>query len=421
MERPKVVVIGSANMDLVVRCAQLPAPGETVVGGHFVTVSGGKGANQAVAAARLGGEVRFVGRVGTDAFGDALYSSLIADGILPDHLRRDPTAPTGVALIGVDDRGQNAIIVAPGANHQLVPADIDAARDSIEAAAIVMIQLEIPPDTVAHAVALAKEVGTQVLLNPAPVSHTTPLPHALLRQVDVLTPNEHEAVNLLGHATPDGMDMEEVARQLVEIGIGCVVVTLGGDGCILATAKEVRRLPALRVTPVDTTAAGDCFTGALAVALAEGWGIEAAIAFATRAAAISVTRMGAQPSLPIREDVLDFMAFADDDKNTSDPQILHICSRHDWEHAQQAGEYRADSLLTEGFIHFSTPAQVTRTADRFLGGRQGLVLLVVDCARLRSELRYEAADGDLFPHLYGPLNLDAVVAVQDYVPSSTGR
>ena len=306
IERPKVVVAGSANMDLVVRCPHIPAPGETVIGGQFVTVPGGKGANQAVAAARLGGEVRFVCRLGADAFGDALHAALTASGVLPDHLRRDPATPTGVALIGVDDRGQNAIIVAPGANHQLNPADIDAARDSIAAAAYLVIQLEIPPVTVAHAVALAKEVGTKVLLNPAPVSHTHPLPHALLRQVDVLTPNEHEAANLLGHATPDGLDMETLAQQLVGIGIPCVVITLGGEGCLLATQNGVRRLPALRVTPVDTTAAGDCFTGALAVALAEGQEIEAAIAFATRAAAISVTRMGAQPSLPTWDEVLNF-------------------------------------------------------------------------------------------------------------------
>jgi ribokinase len=305
-ERPKVVVIGSANMDLVVRCEHIAAPGETVIGGQFVTLPGGKGANQAVAAARLGGEVRFVGCVGTDAFGEALFAGMTADGIVTDHLRRAPEEATGVALIGVDDRGQNAIIVAPGANHRLTPADIDAARESIAVAAYVVIQLEIPLDTVAHAIALAREVGTRVLLNPAPVSHTSSLPHALLRQVDVLTPNEHEAANLLGHAVPDGLDMTTVARQLVEIGIGCVVVTLGGDGCLLATREGVRHLPACRVVPVDTTAAGDCFTGALAVALAERQEIEAAIAFATRAAALSVTRLGAQPSLPTRDEVEAF-------------------------------------------------------------------------------------------------------------------
>jgi ribokinase len=302
-QRPKVVVVGSANMDLVVRCEHIPAPGETVIGGQFVTLPGGKGANQAVAAARLGGEVRFVGCVGADAFGESLFAGMAADGIITDHLRRDPEAPTGVALIGVDDRGQNAIIVAPGANHRLTPADIDAARDSIAEAAYLVIQLEIPQSMVAHAVALAKEVGTRVLLNPAPVSVAEPFPHSLLRQVDVLTPNEHEAANLLGYASPDGVDMEEAARRLVEIGIDCVVVTLGGEGCLLATQEGVRHLPALRVSPVDTTAAGDCFTGALAVALAEGQEMEAAIAFATRAAAISVTRLGAQPSLPWRAEL----------------------------------------------------------------------------------------------------------------------
>jgi ribokinase len=278
-----------------------------VLGGQFVTVSGGKGANQAVAAARLGGAVHFVGRLGADAFGDTLYTALTGDGILPDHLRRDPETPTGVALIGVDERGQNAIIVAPGANHRLLEPDIDAARDSIAAAAYLVIQLEIPLGTVAHALQVAGEVGTRVLLNPAPVRHTSPLPEALLRRVDVLTPNEHEAANLLGYPTPEGLDMEQVAQRLLGLGIGAVVVTLGGDGCLLATSDGVKHLPAHRVTPVDTTAAGDCFTGALAVALASGKEMEAAISFASRAAAISVTRLGAQPSLPTRAEVEAFI------------------------------------------------------------------------------------------------------------------
>jgi len=302
-EQPKLVVIGSANMDMVVRCEHIPVAGETVLGGHFVTVPGGKGANQAVAAARLGGSVHFVGRVGSDSFGDRLTAAMAADGINTNRLRRDADAPTGIALIGVDDRGQNAIIVAPGANHRLTTADIDASRVDIAAASYMVIQLEIPPATVTHAIGLATEVGTKVLLNPAPVRRTSPLPFALLRQVDVLTPNEHEAANLLGHSAHDGLDMAEVGRQLVGIGIGIVVVTLGGEGCLLATAEGVRHLPALAVTPVDTTAAGDCFTGALAVALAEGQEVEAAIGFATRAAAISVTRVGAQPSLPNRAEV----------------------------------------------------------------------------------------------------------------------
>lgn len=305
-ERPNVVVIGSANMDLVVRVEHIPAPGETVLGGQFLTAPGGKGANQAVAAARLGGAVHFVGCVGRDAFGDALLASLQADEIDTMHVRRDAEQPSGVALIGVDAHGQNAITVAPGANHRLTPADVEAALPIIAAARYVVIQLEIPLDTAAYAVALARRSGVRVLLNPAPVRHTHPLPAELLRQVDVLTPNEHEAANLLGYPSPEGLEMEELARQLLERGPQQVVVTLGEAGCLLASAEGVRRLPALPVVPVDTTAAGDCFTGALAVALAEGADLDSAARFAARAAALSVTRPGAQPSLPTRSAVEAF-------------------------------------------------------------------------------------------------------------------
>lgn len=300
---PRLVVIGSANRDLVVRTERIPRPGETVLGGAFVMVPGGKGANQAVAAARLGARVQFVGRVGQDAFGDALLAGMTAAGIETQHALRDAEQPTGVALIGVDTEGQNAIIVAPGANHCVSVEDIDAARESIAAAEAVVIQLEIPQETVAHAVAVARSVGTRVLLNPAPVRHTNPLPDALLCQVDVLTPNEHEAASLLGRESAEGQDWEEVAVSLRAKGVNTVVITLGAEGCLLASAEGMQSVPALPVTPVDTTAAGDCFTGALAVALAEGQSLEAAAVFATRAAALSVTRLGAQPSLPTRAEV----------------------------------------------------------------------------------------------------------------------
>ncbi len=303
---PRIVVIGSANMDLVVRVEHIPAPGETVLGGAFVTVPGGKGANQAVVAARLGAQVEFVGRVGADVFGDALLAALSEAGVDTRLIARDPDQPSGVALIGVDAQGQNAIIVAPGANGQVGPADIDAARESIAAAQAVVIQLEIPRETVAYAVGAAKAAGTQVILNPAPVRHTHPLPGPLLRQVDLLTPNEHEAANLLGLESPEGLTWEEVAAELRARGVGTVVITLGAEGCLLASEEGLRRLPALPVTPVDTTAAVDCFTGALAVALAEGGSLDAAAQFATRAAALSVTRLGAQPSLPTRAEVDSF-------------------------------------------------------------------------------------------------------------------
>lgn len=304
-ERARLVVIGSANRDLVVQVERLPAPGETVLGGQFVTIAGGKGGNQAVAAARLSAEVRFVGCVGRDAFGDSLVSGLEEAGIDTRHVRRDADQPSGVALIGVDAQGQNAIIVAPGANSRLSPADVEAARESIAAAHYVVIQLEIPLPTVAYAIELAQEVGTPVLLNPAPVDPASPLPASLLRGVTVLTPNEHEAAGLLGYADPEGLDRAELAMRLRERGPECVVITLGSEGCLLASGEGMLALPALPVRPVDTTAAGDCFSGALAVALGEGRSLEEAARFASRAAALSVTRAGAQPSLPYRTEIGD--------------------------------------------------------------------------------------------------------------------
>ena len=301
--KPQIVVIGSANLDLLVKAERIPAPGETVVGGAFVTAAGGKGANQAVAAARLGGEVWFVGCVGRDGFGDRLEAEMAADGIYTDLLRRDPAEPTGVALIAVDARGQNAIVVAPGANHRLTPADIEAARPAIAAASAMIVQLEIPLETVEAAIDVARDFGARVILNPAPVREDCPLPDSLLAKVDVLTPNEYEAAHLLGLASPDGVDWSDAAVRLQAKGIGAVAITLGEVGCVLADSQGARAIPAVPVQAIDTTAAGDCFTGALAVALAEGLSLDDAARFASRAAALSVTRLGAQPSLPTRAEV----------------------------------------------------------------------------------------------------------------------
>jgi ribokinase len=302
-ERAGVVVVGSANLDLVVRCGQIPSPGETVLGSEFMTVPGGKGANQAVAAARLGAPVTFVGRVGKDAFGDRLAAEIGGAGVDTTYLVRDADHATGVALISVDQAGQNAIVVAPGANGALSPADVDAAEAVIASAAVLIVQLEIPLDTVKHAIAVAKRHGTRTILNPAPVRSANPPGAALLTEVDVLTPNEHEAANLLGHSSPDGLDMTTVARRLVDRGPGLVIVTLGASGCLVAWRGSEMHVTAPKVTAVDTTAAGDCFTGALAVGLAEGMELGGAVQFAVRAASISVTRAGAQPSLPTRAEV----------------------------------------------------------------------------------------------------------------------
>ena len=301
--RPRLVVVGSANMDLVVKAERIPAPGETVLGGAFVRAAGGKGANQAVAAARLGAEVRFVGCVGTDEFGDTLAAEMESAGVHIDLLRRDRTEPTGVALIGVDGQGRNAIIVAPGANHRLLPSDIAAARCAIETAYAVVVQLEIPMDTVEAAVDAARAAGTKVILNPAPVRESSPLSDALLAKVDFLTPNEHEAAHILGCSLADIVDWPEAAIRLRAKGIGAVVITLGELGCVLADHQGARAIPAVSATPIDTTAAGDCFTGAMAVGLAEGLSLDDAARFASRAAALSVTRLGAQPSLPTRAEV----------------------------------------------------------------------------------------------------------------------
>lgn len=297
--QPRIVVIGSANMDLVVRCERIARPGESVLGGEFRAVPGGKGANQAVAASRLGAVVTFVGRVGQDANGERLLAALRGDHVVTDYLKQDAAHATGVALIVVDARGQNAITVAPGANHQVSPDDVDAARDVIGAADAVIIPLEIPPETVAYAVSLAHSLGTRVILNPAPAP-AVPLPPDLLRHIDVLTPNEHEAASLLGLGFAEGQDRNALALRLRALGVANVVVTLGANGCLLATESGVQHVAAYPVTPIDTTAAGDCFTGALAVALAEGKPLADAARFATRAAALSVTRAGAQPSLPTR-------------------------------------------------------------------------------------------------------------------------
>lgn len=306
--RSHLVVIGSANMDLVVRSERIPAPGETVLGEAFRQIPGGKGANQAVAAARLGAPVIFVGRVGQDPFGEALRAGMQADGIDTSCLQTDLTEPTGVALIGVDAQGRNAITVASGANFQVGSDDVDQAYPAIRRASTLLLQLEIPRETVLYAAQMARIVGIPVILNPAPVSPSDPLPDSLLAQIDVLTPNEHEAAALLGYASTAGLDWEQIAIALRDRGVKTVVITLGEEGCVLADASGVRLVPAVPVKAVDTTAAGDCFTGALAVALAENRSLHEAAQFAAQAAAISVTRPGAQPSLPTRTEVVNALS-----------------------------------------------------------------------------------------------------------------
>ena len=290
-----IVVVGSLNMDLVVRAPRLPQPGETLLGGEFRTFPGGKGANQAVAAARLGGSVRMVGRVGQDDFGSALLGTLKAAGVDTAHVTRDPEAASGVALITVDAAGQNAIVVASGANGRVAPADVDAAEAALAGAAVLVLQLECPLPAVERAVERARRHGLQVVLNPAPAQ---PLPPALLAGVDYLIPNQTELAQLTGAA-----EATAAARQLQAAGVRHVVVTLGEAGVLIVGPGGAFQLPAHPVPVVDTTAAGDAFVGAFAVALAQGRPLPEAAAWGNAAGALAVTRAGAQPSLPTLAEV----------------------------------------------------------------------------------------------------------------------
>jgi ribokinase len=294
-KRPRVVVVGSANTDMVVRVPHLPGPGETLLGGAFSMVPGGKGANQAVAAARLGAVVTFVGCVGADSFGDLTVLNLENEGIDTQFVTRDPDAATGVALITVDeDFGENTIVVAPGANAKLSPPLIDLAAAAIRNADVLICQLEIPMETVQAALQMARSAGVRTILNPAPAQM---LPDGLLPLVSVLTPNQTEAAQMLGA----DYDPAAAAIHLRQRGAENVVVTLGAAGSRLVSASENTGFPAFPPNEVvDTTAAGDCFTGALAVALGEGQTLEQSVHFANAAASLSVETEGAQPSLPNR-------------------------------------------------------------------------------------------------------------------------
>lgn len=299
MNPPRIVVVGSSNIDMVVPVPHIPAPGETVLGGDFQMVPGGKGANQAVAAARLGARVTLVARLGEDVFAEASLANFAAAGIDTTHVRRDAGAASGVALIFVGPGGENSIAVAPGANARLSPEDVEAAEAEIAAADLLLLQLEVPLPTVERAVALAKRFRARVLLNPAPARA---VPDDLIARVDLLTPNESEARALLG-GPAGAKGPEAAAAALLRRGAGAVVVTLGKRGALLVTGEGQAEIPARPVTAVDTTAAGDTFSAALAVAWAEGRPLEAAAAWAAAAAALCVTRRGAQPSLPTRAEV----------------------------------------------------------------------------------------------------------------------
>jgi ribokinase len=300
--KPKVVVVGSANTDMVVQVENIPRLGETVLGGKFVTAQGGKGANQAVAAARLGAEVTFITRLGRDAFGQSSKAAYQVDGINTDFIIWDDDAPSGVALIMVNRQGENIIAVAPGANGRLSSVDVQAAESVFQNADAVLVQLEIPLDAVQAAVDLARRHRARVILNPAPAIY---LPDSILRSVDYLTPNENELVILTRtQAIEQGNTAREFADQ---IGVHALIVTIGAKGALVITEGTEHLVPGVPVEAVDSVAAGDAFNGALAVALSRGEDLLVAVSYANVVGAVSVTRAGAQPSLPSSDEVRSFM------------------------------------------------------------------------------------------------------------------
>lgn len=296
---PAIAIIGSINMDLVVRAGHVPAPGETVLGREFATIPGGKGANQAVGVARLGGRAVMIGRVGSDAFGERLLAGLRENGVDVAHVQTTPGAASGIAMIVVADDGENAITVASGANFQVTPADVDAAAEALRAARVCLLQLELPMPTVLHAIETCRRLGVEVVLDPAPAP-AGPAPDALF-QADIVTPNESEAAQLTG-LTPDA-EPGAIIRALTGRGCRTVVLKRGAEGAHLYSPEADRPVPGFQVKPVDTTAAGDAFTAALAVARAQGRPLEEAVRFANAAGALACTRLGAQPSLPTAAEV----------------------------------------------------------------------------------------------------------------------
>lgn len=293
----KIVIVGSFNVDLTSYMQRMPAPGETVNGDRFVTGPGGKGSNQAVAAARLGADVTFVGRVGQDVFAPIALSIWQQEGVNTDYLVQDPDHSTGVAPIFVDASGENSIVVVLGANLALSRADVDRARPAISGADVVITQLEIDPDTTAYALQVAREYGVRTILNPAPARH---LPPEVIALADFITPNQTELATLSGLS---GAPVETMARALLVSETQVVVCTLGAAGAQYVRRADSGMVPSFKVNVVDTTGAGDAFNGGLAVALAEGRGLADAIAFANTTAALCVTRPGTAPSMPRREDV----------------------------------------------------------------------------------------------------------------------
>jgi len=298
--KKKIVVIGSSNTDLVIRTSQFPEPGETVIGGEFNTFAGGKGANQAVAASRLGADVTFVAKVGNDSFGKVAVQGFEKEGIHTQYIFTDKSLPSGVASIILNEQGQNSIIVAPGANNALSKENIQMVKETLKNADLLLIQLEVPLETVLFSIELSYALGVSVILNPAPAFE---LPKEIYSKIDVITPNETEAFLLTGIEVVDSETASLAATKFLDWGVKHVVITLGEKGLFYKNSETAFLLPAIKTEVKDTTAAGDIFNGALAVALSEGENWQAALKFANIAASIGVGRLGAQASVPFRKEV----------------------------------------------------------------------------------------------------------------------
>ncbi len=297
----RILIVGSSNTDMVVKTSKFPAPGETIIGGEFLMNPGGKGANQAVAAKRLGGDVTFIGKRGTDIFGKQAVEILEQEGINTDYIISDTQNPSGVALITVDAKGENVIVVAPGANANLFPADLTAIDRLLQDSDIILLQLEIPLETVIYVAGLSVGKQKRVILNPAPAQT---LPDSLLKDLFMITPNEREAEQLTGVKVIDTDSAKRAALLLKEKGVQNIIITMGAAGAFVLSNEYEGIVETPKVKAVDTTAAGDTFNGALAVFLSEGKSMLESVELASKAASISVTRSGAQASVPLRGEVI---------------------------------------------------------------------------------------------------------------------
>ncbi len=303
MNASNIIVVGSSNTDMVIKTSRLPQPGETILGGNFFMNAGGKGANQAVAAARLGGHVTFFARLGNDIFGEEAKALFRKENIETSFILTDEKYPSGIALITVDDKGENCIVVAPGANNEIKPSHLQKHLQFIKKASIILLQLEIPIETVHYAASVARDSRIKLILNPAPASA---LSDELLGCINIITPNQKEAEMLTGIKVTDQHSGEEAAKDLHQKGVETVIITMGSRGALLFHEHAFTLVQAPRVKAIDTTAAGDVFNGALAVAISEEVPMLQAVEFACRAAAISVTRLGAQASAPDRQELVAF-------------------------------------------------------------------------------------------------------------------